>query len=241
MGGNSLPSWCVGVVYAEVVMASEFIDKKEHLLQLLIEKYKSHCVAEVGVAQGNLTARVVKQFKGQLAKYICVDPWIPYPEWSDRPWKDFELSAAYWEGLAQKVYALQKDNPELMVYRMLSVEAAKQVGENYLDGVYLDGIHDFPNFVCDVWSWLPKIAPGGFISGHDYVKRFLSMIEAADMIFGKDLRLDHSLGGSWFVHIPDKETKDRYLDVIRHRVGENPEELLKNPPDLFGQKAVVTG
>jgi len=242
MGGNSLPRWCVGVRQQKEVLRHEIADvtTNESLFPTLIERYKAQHVVEVGVAQGTLSKRMVMQFKGSLLDYICVDPWIPYPEWSDRPWKDWELSASWWERVYQKVKAWADKNPEVTVYRMTSMEASRKVSDCSVNGVYIDSIHDFPNLVCDVWAWLPKIIPGGFISGHDYVRRFSGLIEAVDMIFGSDLRLVHKLGGSWFVAIDSEDTKQKYLNVIRERVGESPEILLKNPPDLFRQKDKVT-
>ena len=241
MGGNSLPKWCVGTLHRDEVFAHEIGEmvKDDQLFPALIKKYGAKNVAEIGVAQANMSRRVVGRFKGQLEHYFCVDPWVPYPEWSDRPWKEWELSVSYWEGVYQKVKEWASRNQEVIILRMTSVDASNHIPEESLDGIYLDAVHDFPNFVCDVWFWLPKIKVGGFLSGHDYVRRFSGMIEAADMIFGQDLRLVHKLGGSWFVPIDSEAMRQKYLGVIRERVGECPDVLLRNPPDLFNQKDKV--
>jgi cephalosporin hydroxylase len=48
---------------------------------------------------------------------------------------------------------------------------SKEVEDNSLDVVYIDGDHKYPSVINDLDLWYPKIKNGGFLCGHDYSKR----------------------------------------------------------------------
>jgi len=49
-----------------------------------------------------------------------------------------------------------------------SEEASKQIEDNSLDFVYIDGDHSYDFVMMDVIIWGRKVRKGGIISGHDY-------------------------------------------------------------------------
>lgn len=60
--------------------------------------------------------------------------------------------------------------------------------DNYFDAVYLDTDHSEKNVTEEIKTWYSKVKIGGYICGHDYVKRAgmdFGVIEAVDKIFGK--------------------------------------------------------
>lgn len=54
------------------------------------------------------------------------------------------------------------------VIESLSWEAADRFEDGSLDFVFIDAGHDYESVRKDIAAWLPKIAPGGVLAGHDY-------------------------------------------------------------------------
>jgi hypothetical protein len=49
-----------------------------------------------------------------------------------------------------------------------SVTASTFFPDRSLDWVHLDARHDFDSVTADIAAWLPKVKPGGWLSGDDY-------------------------------------------------------------------------
>lgn len=54
------------------------------------------------------------------------------------------------------------------LHACLSWEGAARYGNASLDYVYIDADHHYDAVCRDIDAWLPKIKPGGLISGHDF-------------------------------------------------------------------------
>lgn len=66
-----------------------------------------------------------------------------------------------------------------------------------IDFVFIDGSHDYTSVVKDINNYLPKVAPGGVIGGHDYNLRFFGVVNAVNDTLGYDnvsIRSDYT----WF-------------------------------------------
>jgi len=98
--------------------------------------------AEVGVLRGANALQMFNRIPD--LKLICVDP-----NQHERAIKRLKDKNAIW-----KV--------------MTSMEAVKDIEDNSLDFVYIDGLHDFDNIMLDLIHWTPKVKAGGIVSGHDY-------------------------------------------------------------------------
>jgi hypothetical protein len=49
-----------------------------------------------------------------------------------------------------------------------SVKAAGLFGDASVEWVHLDARHDYASVKADIRAWLPKVKPGGWLSGDDY-------------------------------------------------------------------------
>jgi predicted O-methyltransferase YrrM len=119
--------------------------------------------AEIGVAQGNNSERMLKLIPN--LELICVDcygkGWAPYMEATR------ERLAPY--------------NATLIVKK--SVDAAPDVPDGSLDFVYIDAEHSYKSVKEDIAAWAPKVRTGGIVSGHDYYvtkKGNTGVIQAVD-------------------------------------------------------------
>lgn len=122
--------------------------------------------AEIGVWKGAYSASFCEA-NPQL-HMLCVDPWLSYPAWLDTK---NAMPPEQAERIMDESYAIARarlSGLNCTIVRQFSIEAAKQVPDQSLDFAYIDGNHVFDAVTEDLTAWLPKVKPGGFISGHDY-------------------------------------------------------------------------
>ncbi len=53
------------------------------------------------------------------------------------------------------------------LFSMPSVAAAAQFANASIDGIFVDGSHDYDSVCADLAAWLPKVKAGGVFAGHD--------------------------------------------------------------------------
>lgn len=51
--------------------------------------------------------------------------------------------------------------------------------------VYIDADHNYEPVKADIRAWLPKVKPGGWITGHDYYWPFPGVLRAVCEELGK--------------------------------------------------------
>jgi len=85
------------------------------------------------------------------------------------PWRKYNRSSSD-EGMASAFkrckQRLSHWNPKYI--RKTGSKAVKDIKDNSLDFVYIDGMHDFNSVMIDLIEWVPKVRKGGIVSGHDY-------------------------------------------------------------------------
>jgi hypothetical protein len=103
-----------------------------------------------------------------FAKYFgvvhCVDPWTSDPNicgLDDRATFNCEDVQSSFDERA----AIAGNMIKHVGY---SLEVAKEVKDDSLSFVYIDGAHDYDSVKADIEAWLPKVEIGAFIGGHDY-------------------------------------------------------------------------
>jgi predicted O-methyltransferase YrrM len=164
---------------------------------------------EVGVAHG-LYARVLCA-ANPLARIYGVDPW--------RSWPDYypNISDAAHQQRFEKCTKYLRGFLNWAPLRMTSVEAARNFVAHSVDFVYLDGNHKYDHVVEDLETWIPKIRPGGIISGHDFflpkmpTTGYLESIDVMQAVY--DYTRAHRID-PWFV----VGSNDRVVGEARDRV-----------------------
>lgn len=115
--------------------------------------------AEIGVWWGHTTKELLTTFPS--LRMYAVDPW----EEGSMPLKSKEAEkAARLEFQKMTAFAAGR----ITVLQLESAKAAGRVPDNSLDLVNIDGCHEYDWVKQDIELWLPKVRPGGLVSGHDY-------------------------------------------------------------------------
>ena len=115
---------------------------------------------EVGVERGVHAKMLCQRIPG-LTLY-CIDPWRFEPGYRDHVPQ--ERLDSFYEETRRRL-----DQFSVYVWRETSADAASFFSPyDRLDFVYLDGDHRPEAVRADIAAWLPKIALGGVLCGHDY-------------------------------------------------------------------------
>jgi predicted O-methyltransferase YrrM len=134
-------------------------------------------IVEVGSFSGvsaDLFARYCKML-------YCVDVWAMDPTYQEID--PAALRKA--EGLFDEVWTSHENIEPIQAFSLDAVDDF-QYGE--LDMVYIDGRHDYPSVIADLKAWLPKIKPGGWMTGHDIDLDGDRVLKAVIEMFGNDYK-----------------------------------------------------
>lgn len=116
---------------------------------------------EVGVASGLFSRDLLVN---GIDKLYSVDAWRTLNQSgdaaSDQKWHN--------DNYDNTVKLLTPFGERSIILRGLCDEMAKEVPDNSLGLVYLDGDHSYEGVMRDIAKWYPKLVVGGIISTHDY-------------------------------------------------------------------------
>lgn len=129
----------------------------EKLLRLPLKPI--HVALHVGVWLGRSLHQHLQAFPKACA--IGVDLFEP----SDALTGDM-FPPVDWYDVARKGLAYYGAEGAILL-RGDSSEIATCFPDKTLDFVFIDGDHRYPGVCRDIRAWLPKVAPGGFLTGHD--------------------------------------------------------------------------
>jgi len=81
-----------------------------------------------------------------------------------------------WDGVPQgtDLRALFEEHIEpvasvVKLWPMKSTEAATRFADESIDVVFVDGAHDYASVLADIAAWWPKLKPGAFMAGDDFM------------------------------------------------------------------------
>ena len=135
-------------------------------------------IVEVGCWQGRSTCALISLLQKNMPKKIlvhCVDTFNGSKEHEGEP------ALANLQNLFTfNLKATRYPYYEIWPFESVSVAKAFQFGS--LDGIFIDGAHDFHSVCDDLAAWLPKVKEGGIIAGHDF--NFPEVHKAITAAFG---------------------------------------------------------
>jgi hypothetical protein len=129
-------------------------------------------VLEVGCAYGFHTKQVISNT--DIESYTMVDPYVPYSNdvFSDsvqNVYRDGSETMTNFDQFLNIVMEEISDYKEKITHiRKPSIEAAKEVEDGSLDGIFVDGDHSYSAVKEDLQAWWPKLQVGGTLCGDDY-------------------------------------------------------------------------
>ncbi|MSR00685.1 MAG: class I SAM-dependent methyltransferase [Gammaproteobacteria bacterium] len=138
---------------------------------------KGGMVIEVGVFDGDFSERILA-FNEPRHLHL-VDPWSTKENGGlyDGPTQDFgskDAANSALESQFQQVsrrFSGELAQGRLTMHRTLSYEAATLFPKSYFDWIYIDASHFYADVKRDLASFIPKLKPGGYITGDDYGRR----------------------------------------------------------------------
>ena len=142
---------------------------------------------EVGVRYGYYSQVLCE--KNPDLELTCVDPWAPYRRHSKEA-----MQGTYEAAKAR----LAPYNATLV--RKTSMEAVQDIPDGSLDFVYIDAMHEFDPVMMDILHWVPKVRPGGIVSGHDYCWYYQGGVVLAVDVYTRA----HNIN-TWYVTQLDRE------------------------------------
>jgi len=133
------------------------------LLQEMFADLDSVRGAEVGVAWGRTSEKLLKELPN--LHLTMIDPWVPWK--LGKGWVRGEERLKEQQEKTKARTEFAKERRE--IWRMTSMEAAKQVVDGSLDFAFVDGDHRYEAVKEDIQAWSLKVKKNGLLAGHDYV------------------------------------------------------------------------
>jgi hypothetical protein len=115
--------------------------------------------AEIGVFDGYFSEFMCQTIPN--LKLYSIDAWEVYPGYRDHK---FESSMRKAEAKARE----RLDPYGVTIIKKFSKDAAKDIPDESLDFVYIDGNHEYHSVKEDIEFWAPKVKRYGIVAGDDY-------------------------------------------------------------------------
>jgi hypothetical protein len=147
-----------------------YFRQEEDFRDCLLERLPKHSVcAEIGVYKGEFSRLVIQRLRP--AKYHLIDPWKFFADPAfEKSFYGGSLGGnqEHMDSIFRSVSEQLGRERNVVIHRMGSVEAASLFPDGYFDWVYVDGDHRYEAVKLDLELYLPKLKPGGFLTGDDY-------------------------------------------------------------------------
>lgn len=141
----------------------EIVKHRLHLPALLKKLGLPMRAAEIGVASGFFSRDLLTE---GIELLYSIDNWTTINGQKgdggfDQNWHD--------DNYQSTVKLLEPFGEKSIILRGMSAEMSKQIPDNSLGLIHLDGDHSYAGVVADLYSFFPKLVSGGIMSGHDFL------------------------------------------------------------------------
>ncbi len=136
----------------------------------LLEKMPRHAVcAEIGVWKAEFSEHI--DHITQPSHLALIDPWAFQPDFPHRMFGGTVAKAqsdmnAIFQDVCEKM-----NGDHIQIIRKMSQDAVAGFPDHFFNWVYIDGNHYYDFVRQDLETWFPKVKPGGFLTGDDYLWR----------------------------------------------------------------------
>lgn len=150
---------------------------------------------EIGVYSGASITFLAKQLieRGTPFELYAVDLWDQVNAETDYK---REVGTPIWSEFIERIER-QGVSGHIRILKKESAAAAAHFKDKSVGFAFIDANHDKPHVIADIQAWLPKIAPGGILAGHDYGEP-CGVKEAVDELLGDKISL---MGTCWYTFI----------------------------------------
>lgn len=125
--------------------------------------------AEIGVWEGVFSSELMHI--NPPKKLYLIDPFLYLDQFSGSAYGNKTMNQATMNEkfkLLKKKFSKEEKHGIVEILRKTSKEALKNIADNELDWVYIDGNHSYEYVIEDLKNYYHKVKKNGFISGDDY-------------------------------------------------------------------------
>lgn len=166
-------------------------------------------IAEIGSWVGESALAMIEGLGKRPATIYCIDTWQGnQAEDNTREAVDALGSQAVFDQFLANVAPYMEKNEALQTIvpiAVTSAEAAKLLKLHSFDLVFIDADHAAESCREDIQAWLPRVAPGGILCGHDYgCDLYPGVKQVVDEIFGKQAK---AIPGTfvWYTQVAEED------------------------------------
>jgi hypothetical protein len=128
--------------------------------------------AEIGVFEGDTTVALL-EWLPDLKALFCVDPFVHYHEFDEAtPNKNGKVFLADYNEVEKTFRERIEDYRSIVwFFKNFSSNVAKDIPDESLNFVFIDGNHSYKFVKQDINLWSKKVKRGGLIFGHDFINK----------------------------------------------------------------------
>ncbi len=157
-------------------------------------------VVEIGTRYGDTAVAMSRRYI--LNEFIAIDPYVDYLEYEGEEFSEqLRRDSMLFNKISRQI--IRNSRNKVTFIRDFSSNAHSQIPDNWADFIFIDGNHEYKYVLEDLENFWPKVAIGGYMTGHDYWHRSIEhggdfrqpMVFEAVEKFAKDYDLKYETHG----------------------------------------------